>query len=310
MAKQASTIGLRDMMTNPTGQRWMYDYLEKNPEVKGIFNGMIAEFAKGMGLQNQVAQVQLGNAAAAAAGFRPGQYMSARQRREAMLAATDPDAARAEKIARLNFHGGVVNGKWVTTYDEWKAAGDKQHTDSKGKPIEVTSLGFESWRRKPLTDKDVIEGTVVKDKEGNDVVMKGPPGAVVRGMSRLADGDYRGVRRGRDGSIIYTFGGDGNRADVRREALTRLSLYDGKTDKQREAEWQMRPEWGASPDPSALRRVRSPSWVTRPVNAARDFLSGMFSASKGGETMRERGWLDAVFARAERAAARGGRTRR
>ena len=34
------------------------------------------------------------------------------------------------------------------------------------------------------------------------------------------------------------------------------------------------------------------------------------TASKGGETMRERGWLDAVFARAERAAMRGGRTRR
>ena len=65
-----------------------------------------------------------------------------------------------------------------------------------------------------------------------------------------------------------------------------------------------------SPEPSAPIPMRSPDWITRPVNAARDFLSGLFSASKGGETMRERGWLDAVFARAERAAMRGGRTRR
>ena len=49
--------------------------------------GLLEEFGKGMGLQNQVAQVQLGNAAVAAAGFRPGQYVSARQRREAILEA-------------------------------------------------------------------------------------------------------------------------------------------------------------------------------------------------------------------------------
>ena len=304
MAGQQKTItGFEDLMSNPTGQNGFFEYLKTNENARRIFEGLLSEFQKGMGLQNQVAQVSLGNAAVAAAGFRPGQYVSERQRREAILAVTDPDKAAAEKIARLQFHGGMANGKWITNYDEWKAAGDRQHTDSKGKRIEVKSFGMKSWNRKPLTAADTIQGTIVKDKSGNDVVMKGSPGAVVRGMARLAGGDYRGVHRDRDGSIVYTFGGDGNRADVRREALRNLSFYDGKTDEQRRAEWMF-------DSPDQPKTMQTPGWITRPVDAVRDYLGGLFSASKGGEAMRERGWLDAVFSRAERAAARGGRTRR
>ena len=273
--QQKTTTGFEDLMSNPAGQNQFFEYLKNNKAAADVFNSLLSEFQKGMGLQNQVAQVRLGNAAVAAAGFRPGQYVSERQRREAIAFARDPEAAQADNLARLQFHGGMANGRWITNYDEWKAAGDKQHTDSNGKPIEVRSFGMKSWNRKPLTAEDTIQGTVVKDKNGNDVVMKGSPGDVVRGMARLA-GDYRGVRRDRDGSIVYTFGGDGNRADVRREALRMLSLYDGKTDRQREAEWMFGDDG----------RLKSNVVLPR-------------SASKGGETMRERGWLDAVFARAE-----------
>lgn len=207
------------------------------------------------------------------ASVRPGQYLSQRQREEIL----NPES-KAERLARLQFHGGVANGRWITSYDEWKAAGDKQHTKANGERIEVKSFGP---RRDPLTAKDIIE------------------------MARRDTGGDRRVHRDTDGNVIYTFGGYGNRAGVRREALHRLSLYDGKTDEQREKEWLY-----ASPEPSALPPMRSPDWISRPVEAVRQSIKNWFSASKGGETMRERGWLDAVFARAERAAMRGGRTRR
>ena len=297
MAEKPNGFNAGGLFAGDNGKAFL-DWMGKNQRAQEIFMGLLEEFGKGMGLQNQVAQVQLGNAAVAAAGFRPGQYVSARQRREAIAAATDPDKAAADKLARLQFHGGVANGKWITNYDEWKAAGDKQHTGADGKKIEVKSFGP---RRNPLTDEDVIYGTTYDraidgPPDENGVyptikdVMKGSPAAVVRAMAIKAGGDRRGIGRDTNGNIIYTFGGDGNRADVRREAIRRLSLYDGKTDEEREREWLFD---GSRTDFSDRTKFQELS-----------------TASKGGETMRERGWLDAVFARAERAAMRGGRTRR
>ena len=296
MAEKTNGFDAGGLFAGDNGKAF-FDWMGKNQRAQEIFTGLLEEFGKGMGLQNQVAQVQLGNAAVAAAGFRPGQYVSARQRREAIAAATDPDKA-ADKLARLQFHGGVANGKWITNYDEWKAAGDKQHTGADGKKIVVKSFGP---RRNPLTDKDVIYGTTYDrvidgppDENGGyptvKDVMKGSPAAVVRAMSIKAGGDRRGVGRDMNGNIIYTFGGDGNRADVRREAIRQLSLYDGKTDEEREREWLFD---GSRTDFSDRTKFQELS-----------------TASKGDKTMRDRGWLDAVFARAERAAMRGGRTRR
>ena len=297
MAEKPNGFNAGGLFAGDNGKAF-FDWMGKNQRAQEIFMGLLEEFGKGMGLQNQVAQVQLGNAAVATAGFRPGQYVSARQRREAIAAATDPDKAAADKLARLQFHGGVANGKWITNYDEWKAAGDKQHTGADGKKIEVKSFGP---RRNPLTNEDVIYGTTYDrvidgPPDENGVyptikdVMKGSPAAVVRAMAIKAGGDRRGIGRDTNGNIIYTFGGDGNRADVRREAIRRLSLYDGKTDEERERKWLFD---GSRTDFSDRTKFQELS-----------------TASKGSETMRERGWLDAVFARAERAAMRGGRTRR
>ena len=387
MAEKTNGFNAGGLFAGDNGKAF-FDWMGKNQRAQEIFMGLLEEFGKGMGLQNQVAQVQLGNAAVAAAGFRPGQYVSARQRREAILAATDPDKAAADKLARLQFHGGVANGKWITNYDEWKAAGDKQHTGADGKKIEVKSFGP---RRNPLTDEDVIYGTTYDrvidgPPDENGVyptikdVMKGSPAAVVRAMAIKAGGDRRGIGRDTNGNIIYIFGGDGNRADVRREAIRRLSLYDGKTDEAREREWLFDDEGQLKSDHAAVGGgqsgglsmfgVRAPTnrydWAVererawdrtmdradrtiagviasarRPlvsdydpvrdfsprlsdslmrsswwdVNRTRQLSNPLYkdvprAASKGGETMRERGWLDAVFARAERAAMRGGRTRR
>lgn len=273
-----------------------FDWLGTNQRAQEIFTGLLEEFGKGMGLQNQVAQVQLGNAAVAAAGFRPGQYVSARQRREAIAAATDPDKAAADKLARLRFHGGVANGKWTNDYDEWKAASKNGHgTNSNGEEIKVKSFGFSVPVSRANAREDTLEFESWK---------RGQRGQLAKSwVDKHRGGDYRGVRYNEDDTVSYRFGDD--RTSQRLAARERLKKYEqgdrltAFIDQNPEL---FRPRGPESPE--------SPSWIERPVNAVRDFLGGLFSASKGGETMRERGWLDAVFARSERAAMRGGRTRR
>lgn len=273
-----------------------FDWMGQNQRAQEIFMGLLEEFGKGMGLQNRVAQVQLGNAAVAAAGFRPGQYVSERQRREAIAAATDPDKAAADKLARLRFHGGVANGKWTNDYDEWKAASKNGHgTNSKGEEIKVKSFGFSV----PVSGANAREDTLEFESW-----KRGQRGQWAKSWAdKHRGGDYRGVRYNEDGTVSYRFGDD--RTSQRLAARERIKKYEqgdrltAFIDQNPELFRPRRPE---TPE--------TPSWIERPVNAALDFLGGLFSASKGGETMRDRGWLDAVFARAERAAMRGGRTRR
>ena len=229
------------------------------------------------------------------AGVRPGQYLSQRQRREILHPEDE-----ATRLQRLQFHGGMANGKWTNNYDEWLEASVNGHgTDSNGKEISTKSFGFSV----------PVSGPSKQDREAFER-NRSVNSAWARSSSRLAGGDRRGVRLDSDGSMEIHFGDTGVKTDIsagrsgtslaarrRMEMLTNTDPSNGP--------WMF-----DSPEPSAPRPARSPGWVTRPVNAARDFLGGLFSASKGSETMRGRGWLDAVFAKAERAAMRGGRTRR
>ena len=289
MAEKTNGFDAGGLFAGDNGKAF-FNWIGQNQRAQEIFTGLLEEFRKGMGLQNQVAQVQLGNSAVAAAGFRPGQYVSARQRREAILAATDPDKAAADKLARLQFHGGMANGKWTNSYDEWKAASKNGHgTNWKGEEIKTKPFGFSVpvARREPKAVK-AWEQSAAGQSAGDFV-------AAAKGK------DYRGVRLNADGSVTYRFGDD--RVSEKLAARRGIEMINN-TDPAN-GPWMF-----DNPEPSAPIPMRSPDWITRPVNATRDFLSGLFSASKGGETMRERGWLDAVFARAERAAMRGGRTRR
>ena len=196
------------------------------------------------------------------AGVRPGQYLSQRQREDIL----NPES-KAERLQRLQFHGGMANGKWTNNYDEWLAASKNGHgTDSNGKEISTKSFGFSVPVSRANAREDTLEFESWK---------RGQRGQWAKNWAEAKSwgdkdrrGDYRGVRYNEDGTVTYRFGDD----------RTSRSL--------------------------------SASWIKRPANAARDFLGGLFSDSKGGETMRERGWLDAVFAKAERAAMRGGRARR
>ena len=289
MAEKTNGFDAGGLFAGDNGKAF-FDWLGKNQRAQEIFTGLLEEFGKGMGLQNQVAQVQLGNAAVAAAGFRPGQYVSARQRREAILAATDPDKAAADKLARLQFHGGVANGKGTNNYDEWKAASKNGHgTNWKGEEIKTKPFGFSV----PVAGRDPKAVKAWKQSAA---------GRSAGDFVAAANGkDYRGARLNADGSVTYRFGDD--RVSEKLAARRRIEMINN-TDPAN-GPWMF-----DSPEPSARPPVRSPDWITRPVNTVRGFLGGLFSASKGGETMRERGWLDAVFARAERAAMRGGRTRR
>ena len=279
-----------------------FDWIGTNRRAQEIFTGLLEEFGKGMGLQNQVAQVQLGNAAVAAAGFRPGQYVSARQRREAIAAATDPDKAAADKLARLQFHGGVANGKWTNNYDEWKAVSKNGHgTNSKGEEIKVKSFGFSVPVSGANAREDTLEFESWKRGQRGQWAKNWAEAKSWDGKDRR--GDHRGVRYDEDGMVTYRFGDDRTSQRLAaRERIKKLNMLTRLDEYMKQNPELFRPRAPETPE--------IPSWIKRPVNAARDFLGGLFSASKGGETMRDRGWLDAVFARAERAAMRGGRTRR
>ena len=292
MAEKTNGFNAGGLFAGDNGKAF-FDWMGTNQRAQEIFTGLLEEFGKGMGLQNRVAQVQLGNAAVAAAGFRPGQYVSARQRREAIAAATDPDKAAADKLARLQFHGGMANGRWTNNYDEWLAASKNGHgTNSNGEEIKVKSFGFSVPVSRSNAREDTLEFESWK---------RGRRGQWAKSWAdKHRGGDYRGVRYNEDGTVSYRFGDD--RTSQRLGARERLKKYEQGD--------RLTAFIDQNPELFRPRGPESPSWIERPVNAAIDFLGGLFSASKGGETMRERGWLDAVFARAERAAMRGGRTRR
>lgn len=367
MAEKPNGFNAGGLFAGDNGKAF-FDWIGQNQRAQELFTGLLEKFGKGMGLQNQVAQVQLGNAAVAAAGFRPGQYVSARQRREAILAATDPDKAAADKLARLQFHGGMANGKWTNNYDEWKAASKNGHgTDSKGEEIKTKSFGF----RTPTGRERTLERM---EEKGWDKKRVG------KALARWADkngGDYRGMRIADDGSVVLTFGDPSiakyNRAraeNARRKEIEEntsgewmfddkgrlksnhaavgggqsgwLSMFGVRAPTNR-YDWAIEREraWDRTMDRAdrtiagVIASARRPlvsdydpvrdfsprlsdslmrsSWWD--VNRTRQLSNPLYkdvprAASKGGETMRERGWLDAVFARAERAAMRGGRTRR
>ena len=297
------------------------------------------------------------------AGVRPGQYLSQRQRREIL----NPEDA-ATRLQRLQFHGGMANGKWTNNYDEWKAASKNGHgTDSKGEEIKTKSFGF----RIPTGRERTLERM---EEKGWDKKRVG------KALARWADkngGDYRGMRIAGDGSVVLTFGDPSiakyNRAraeNARRKEIEEntsgewmfddkgrlksnhaavgggqsgwLSMFGVRAPTNR-YDWAIEREraWDRTMDRAdrtiagVIASARRPlvsdydpvrdfsprlsdslmrsSWWD--VNRTRQLSNPLYkdvprAASKGGETMRERGWLDAVFARAERAAMRGGRTRR
>ena len=289
MAEKPNGFNAGGLFAGDNGKAF-FDWMGQNQRAQEIFMGLLEEFGKGMGLQNQVAQVQLGNAAVAAAGFRPGQYVSARQRREATLAAMDPDKAAADKLARLQFHGGMANGKWTNNYDEWLAASKNGHgTNSKGEEIKTKSFGFSVPVSRANAREDTLEFESWKRGQRGQWAKNWAEAKSWDGKDRR--GDYRGVRYNEDGTVTYRFGDD--RVSKKLAARRRLELLHN-TDPAN-GPWLFDDEGRLKLDLAA------------PLPLYKDAPR---AASKGGETMRERGWLDAVFARAERAAMRGGRTRR
>ena len=363
MAEKPNGFNAGGLFAGDNGKAF-FDWIGQNQRAQEIFTGLLEEFRKGMGLQNQVAQVQLGNAAVAAAGFRPGQYVSARQRREAILAATDPDKAAADKMSRLTFHGGMgSDGRYYTSFDQWVAAGGPDAREKFWK-------GMSSWRGqssgRTLTKNDLdglnksirdhrsaITVADAKDEKGNVVVAKRPPSG---------SHTKRNVTVSRDGVATFTWGDpDGSNPAKNRywgDRANKLSGSASRDKKMDEAiaiaeearkgaraaygggdfgistmEWRvgrddLNPggyrtmEWRVGRDDLNPGGYRTGEWRvgrddlnpggyrTMGGRVDLDIRPNLFAVSKGLNSMRERGWLDAVFARAERAAMRGGRTRR
>lgn len=300
------------------------------------------------------------------AGVRPGQYLSQRQREEIL----NPES-KAERLQRLQFHGGMANGKWTNNYDEWKAASENGHgTDSEGEEIKTKSFGF----RVPTGRERILERM---KKTGWD--KKRVNKALARWAAK-SGGDHRGLRIANDGSLIFTFGDPmlkvyNREREAEREAARRKELEENTSgERMFDDDGRLKPSYaavrGGQSGRLSMFGVRAPTnrydWAIererawdrtmdradrtiagviasarRPlvsdydpvrdfsprlsdslmrsswwdVNRTRQLSNPLYkdvprAASKGGETMRERGWLDAVFARAERAAMRGGRTRR
>ena len=391
MAEKPNGFNAGGLFAGDNGKAF-FDWIGQNQRAQEIFMGLLEEFGKGMGLQNQVAQVQLGNAAVAAAGFRPGQYVSARQRREAILAATDPDKAAADKMSRLTFHGGIgSDGRYYTSFDQWVAAGGPDARKEfwkgmsswrgQGSGRTLTKNELDSLNKSILDHRSAITVADAKDEKGNVVVAKRPSSG-----SRTE----RHVTVSRDGVATFTWGDPGGSNPAKNrywsDRATKLSGSASRDKKMDEAialaeearkgaraaygggrssgnlfgardtlDWirgndhpsrgrAARDEWadrvyadfarehglpdGTMPmvNLSPVVEVTRPSWSPRPnpvwkgpaewgrsVGDSTPYAllrGSVFSASKGGEVMRERGWLDAVFARADRAAMRGGRTRR
>lgn len=243
-----------------------------------------AEFTKWMGdMFTQWSGAQAVNIAAnsaaleinkrrSASALGTGKYLSQRQMEE-IYAPED----KSTRLERLQFHGGMANGKWTNDYDVWKAASKNGHgTDSNGDAIVTKSFGF----RVPTARDNIFE--LEAWKRGNE----GKAAKTwVRESSKAAGGDYRGVRLAEDGSTQYTFGNQ--RTSERLTALRRLDQIENT----REDDWMFD---GANTDFSDRKR-----------------FADLFAASKGGDTMRDRGWLDAVFnGGLTRAALRGGRSRK
>lgn len=261
----------------------------------GRITSLLDSGTKSVELQN--AQMALSNEANARvlAGVRPGQYLSARQRREI----ANPEGP-ATHLARIGFHGGMANGKWTNDFDTWMAGRDAPYgRGADGKPVDMKPvwrdhgplrkdtkvLGFQGRmidaQDMPISDPATGKVDVSRDGNGNRVVLN------PTSRSRI------GVRRGSDGTITYTFGEhDGSNPAKNR--------YWQKKADEVAAESHRNKEWND--------RLRS---INEGLSAAGISPIDAYAASKGGETMRERGWLDAIFnGGITRAALRAGRTRK
>lgn len=177
----------------PSGDLWGV----LDDDTKNLFRELLKQAGVGMQLQNENVQISRSN-------FRPGQYMSERQLREV----TNPES-QAEKLARLQFHGGVAGGHWITNYDEYKAASDKGKSAS-GKDVTAKSFGSKSART-----PEALAALRDPDNPHNQWVRK----------SAAASGDRRGVRVMDDGSIQYSFGYTTKESRRRRDALATLGMY-------------------------------------------------------------------------------------
>lgn len=242
----------------PTGGMFSSD-LWKNldDDTKNLFRELLKQSGVGMQLQNENVRIAQSN-------FRPGQYMSERQRREIV----NPESA-SERLQRLQFHGGVAGGRFISNYDEYMAASNKGKSAS-GK--DITAKSFES--RVPTAREDSRAFVFYNDPNGPIAWAK---------RSAQESKDRRGVRLMEDGSVRYSFGYVTEESRKRRDALTTLGMY--------------------SPNSERARRLEDlqDTYEMLKNDAFR-------AADKGGVAMRERGWLDAVFnGGIVRAALKGGK---
>lgn len=184
----------------PTGGMFSSDLWNNlDDDTKNLFRELLKQSGIGMQIQNENARIAQSN-------FRPGQYMSERQRREVI----NPESA-AERKARLSFHGGMANGKWVTDYDTYKAtrtAADDEKAANMRLAFSVPSA----------RDQGVFD------------TFGGPQDWVIASSGR-AKGDYRGVRLMDDGSIRYSFGNTTKSQQRRADALSTLRQYTPDRDK-------------------------------------------------------------------------------
>lgn len=241
-----------------------------------------------------------------------GHYMSQRQKEELL----NPEG-KATRLERIGFHGGFVqdeegNRRWTNNYDEW-VKGGRFHVPTK-------SFGPVAVRNKV---PDTVKQQVI--------------------VSAKKSGDYRGVKARSDGGLDFFFGQPGlekkRAAAVRTtqavEAHNKINEIFDLLNSNADVDANGNPKPGSlNEDGTPKRTVGSvaregnaghrfdyegavrdnttdtPDFIKKPVNAVRDFLSGLFGADRGGQTMRERGWLDVAFGGATvRQVAKGGKSR-
>lgn len=263
-----------------------FDTDERRAEFTKWMGDMFTQWTRGQAVTTEA------NAAAITANQRKflsqpatGRYFSQRQLEEVF----NPED-RAARLERLRFHGGMANGKWTNDYDTWKAASKNGHgTNSRGEEIKTGSFGFsvETARDRAARAAGFNRGFFADHAVES---------AWTREKAATAGGDRRGVRLGEDGSLELHFGDTGVKTDVTagrsataNAARRRMEILTN-TDPQNE-DWMFD---GSNTDFSDRKR-----------------FADLFAASKGGDTMRDRGWLDAVFnGGLTRAALRGGRSRK
>lgn len=165
-------------------------------ETKDLFRNLLKQAGVGMQMQNEGTRL-------ARAGVRPGQYLSDRQRRE--IISPEPPA---DKLARLRFHGGIANGRWVTDYDTWKANRTAKD-DERLANMKPLAFRVPTARENPAAMK----------------AFRKDPNVLAFMFRSNATSDYRGVRLMEDGTVRYSFGDTTEARRRRRDALSTLSQY-------------------------------------------------------------------------------------